>query len=465
MPSSRFVCVLAIAAGGVGCLDVAGGDPAGESDVAAAKSYALAPTWSLAHVGPATGFVSKVAFAPGSSTVAWISGDDTSGLYRSLDGGTRLAPVSSAPVDAAAYGLAFGPGARVIAPNHFGRGVAISDDGGATWRVATAGIPQGAADLRRIHDVVVGPAGDILLGTGSGLYRSVDGATFTQVTAGLATALAITRIVRTPVGLIAGSGNGRLYQSADGARWVELSTADGAAVSDLAVGAQGLYVATYGGLIVRLGSAGVTVIANPVLDPRFATALWTKLAVAPLGAVDRIYAGVVGTRADRTASRLLVSDDGGATFAARGAGLAGASVFSLAVDPADPAHVLLGTVGDGAFVTRSAGAAWAPIAGDLRASSAIGFAQDPADPEHWLMTSTESLVATPSLLERRLTGWTRQPALVEDGGALAFAGATLVAGGFATGAPARIAASAAGPWIAEQSWAPLVHAAPPSNPS
>lgn len=408
---------------------------------------ALATTWTAEHVGPASGFVASVRFAPGSGSQLWISGDDASGLYQSVDGGQTIIALPKAPLDWSAYAIAT-RGARLVAPNYFGRGVAISDDLGRTWRVVTAGLPQGAGEARKIYDATITGAGHILVATGSGLYRSTTGQSFSRVTAGLSTATAVTRLLPIATGYLAGSANGRLYSSADGATWIELSTADGSPICDLAVGAQGIYVASYSGLVVRLPTAGAPqVIANPLTDARFATSLWTKISVAPRGAVDRIYLGTVGFATNRAAAKLLVSDDGGATFVARGAGLGGASIFSIAIDPFDVNHAVVGTVGDGMYWTRNGGVSWTATRGDLRATSALGFAQDPADPEHWLMVSSEGLPGTPSLFERRATGWTRQGSLLADSIALTFAGGLMLAAPMEPGAPVRVATSAAGPWV------------------
>lgn len=432
---------------GVACSDSpAAQDPGDVPETAEVRDIVLAP-WRAEHVGPASGFVASVGFAPGSSSRLWISGDDSSGLYQSLDGGQSLSALSSSPLDWAAYAIA-ASGSRLLAPNYFGRGVALSDNQGATWRVVTAGLPQGAGDQRRVYDAEITPSGHLLVATGSGLYRSTDGVSFARVTAGLGSATSVTQLLRTPTGYLAGSGNGRLFLSSDGASWLDLSGVDGAPISDLALGAQGVYVATYDGLVVRLPPAGAPqVIVNPVADPRFATSLWTKLAVAPRSAVDRIYVGTVGTAKSRAASKIWVSDDGGATFVARGAGLGGASAFSLAVDPFDASHAVLGTVGDGMYWTRDAGVTWTATRGDLRATAPLAFAQDPADPEHWLMASSEGLAGTPSLFERRTTGWTRQGSLVEDTTALGFVGSMVLAAPMSAGAPMRVALSAGGPWV------------------
>jgi hypothetical protein len=420
--------------------------------ISEAKSDVVVPGWVAEHVGPATGFVATVAFAPGGGI--WISGDDADGFYRSFDGGASLAPVASTPLDWSTYRFAFSAdGRRIVAPSYFGRGVAESSDGGATWRVTKAGVPQGAGNARRIFDAELAPDGRVLLATGSGLYRSDPTLGFAPVASpALATAIGgITQLLRTPTAYWAGSGNGRLYVSADGSAWTELTSQDGATISDLAAGRLGVYVASVTGLVVRVGPTGeLTVIANPVVDARFRTSLWTRLAVAPLAATDRVFLGVVGDAAHRSAGKLFLSDDGGATFAERSNGLRGASIFSIAIDPANPAHVLVGTVGEGAFRTLDAGVSWTSTRGDLRAAAVLGFAQDPRDPTHLVIASSESLAGTPCLLERNGGVWSRRPQLLEDAAALAFDGGALLAGGFAGGPSMRRSATGpAGTFVAE----------------
>lgn len=416
------------------------------------------PVWKAEHIGPHSGFVSAVAFVPGSGTSAWISGDDASGIYRTDDGGNTLVPVTSAPLDWSTWSFVFGDGGqRVIAPAYYGRGVAISTDGGATWHVATDGLPQsGSADARHIWDAVITPANEVLLATGSGLYRSADGEHYSRVdSSALATATALTRIIRTSTGYVLGSENGRIYRSANAVTWTEDSTSDGPAITDFAEGAQGVYVAMQGGTLIRFSPSGqTTTVIDSTIDRRFELADTMKLAIAPIGAKDRIYVGVsvavASTR--RSATKLFVSDNGGATFTAS-SGLGGSSIFQLAVDPTNPSHALAGTVGDGVYVTTNAGAQWKPVEGDLRTTAVIGFAQDPADPSHIALTSVDTGPGTPSLWERVGGLWTQQPALLEDGNALLFDGGALFAGGGGTTAsvPAirRSANGGTGPFATE----------------
>ena len=84
----------------------------------------------------------------------------------------------------------------------------------------------------------------------------------------------------------------------------------------------------------------------------------------------------------------FVSEDGGQSFQKRTSGIEGASAFSMAVDPADPAHVVLGTINDGVFESMDAGDSWNDISAGVLATDSFGFAEDATDPEHLLYSST-----------------------------------------------------------------------------
>lgn len=420
-------------------------------------------------VGAPAGFVSAVAFA--ADGTLWLSGDDVSGLYRRAPGQV-LERVTAAPDDWSTYDFLISPdGSQVVAPSHFGRGIALSDDAGASFDHITDGVPQGADDLRRIDGVAWDTMGRPVMATGGGLFR-VDGNVAVAVNAtGLGTATwpgyLLTRNSAPSGDYLLGDVSGRLYTSPDLVTWTELPTDDGRIpVSDLAQGQQGSYVATAPGVLVRIdGPAGVEVLADPNADARFASGLWSRVAVAPnpnQAGVDRIVFGVVGLevgagndpQAERARDKLFVSDDGGQSFVARSAGLGGASIFDIAIDPTDADHIALGTVGDGAWESFDAGQSWSPVEGELRAHAALGLAVDPADPEHAFMASSEGLSSTVGLLERVPSAgswaWERRDALDYDARSLAFVDGALYAAGF-DGYPsvARSANAAAGPFETE----------------
>ena len=94
------------------------------------------PDIEINSIGPSNiGFFSSVAFHPSRAGEVWASGDDSSGLYKSNDGGDTWALVDGLPLDQATYSLCFDASRpdRIYAPNHFGRGFLYSGDSGASW--------------------------------------------------------------------------------------------------------------------------------------------------------------------------------------------------------------------------------------------------------------------------------------------------------------------------------------------
>jgi photosystem II stability/assembly factor-like uncharacterized protein len=83
-----------------------------------------------------------------------------------------------------------------------------------------------------------------------------------------------------------------------------------------------------------------------------------------------VYAGLWGGGVFRSA-------DGGVTWTAPGGRMAGQSVFSLAVDPENPALVYAGTA-DGVWKTASGGAAWTAFPGRLPGVPVFHLAIDPS---------------------------------------------------------------------------------------
>jgi len=111
-----------------------------------APSLSAQYTWS--NIGPTGGFVSSVAFEPSWPGVIWASGDDSDGLYVSNDSGAHWALVAgplfpTMPPDQSTFALTIDPATHYIyAPNHYGRGMLKSYDGGNTWSQTQAGLPS-----------------------------------------------------------------------------------------------------------------------------------------------------------------------------------------------------------------------------------------------------------------------------------------------------------------------------------
>ena len=94
------------------------------------------PDIEIHSIGPSDiGFFSSIAFHPLRDGEVWASGDDSSGLYKSNDGGDTWAIVAGLPLDQATYSLCFDENLpdRIYAPNHFGRGFLYSGDSGVSW--------------------------------------------------------------------------------------------------------------------------------------------------------------------------------------------------------------------------------------------------------------------------------------------------------------------------------------------
>lgn len=97
-------------------------------------------TWT--QISPSGGFVSAVVYHPSTADLIWASGDDSSGIYRSVNGGGQWSLITSVPLDHSSYSLVFDPTNSDIlyAPNHFGRGLLKSTDAGATWEFLADGL-------------------------------------------------------------------------------------------------------------------------------------------------------------------------------------------------------------------------------------------------------------------------------------------------------------------------------------
>ena len=200
-------------------------------------------------IGPSNiGFFSSIAFHPLRDGEVWASGDDSSGLYKSNDGGDTWAIVAGLPLDQATYSLCFDENLpdRIYAPNHFGRGFLYSGDSGVSWQLSQEGLPDTPGEPRRIEAAVVVPdSGDIYVATPSGLYVSTTGGSSFAVVShpALATAEGFKALAADSDHLVAGSENGRVYSSPDGGTsWTELTSGDGGiAVSDLALTSRSIY--------------------------------------------------------------------------------------------------------------------------------------------------------------------------------------------------------------------------------
>lgn len=414
-------------------------------DAAAAAAAGGGPVWRPAGPTNVGGRVSAIVAAPGADTV-WL-GAANGGVWRSNDGGltwgctTDRAPITSIgalamdPTDARVVYAGTGEASSSVS-TYDGNGVWVTRDAGATWA------HLGLTETRRIAAVAVDPRDPRRLFVAAmgglyskdahrGLYRSTDGgAHWTKVLfvndstgacdvqvnpAHPETVWCATweRIRRDGTRRYAGPGGGVWRSVNGGATWTKLG--GGLPPSDDDLGRIALAVAPSrprtvyarivggeaqdhmglglwrtddgGGTWSRRDSGGLFTSAFLSFGWYFG-----ELAVDPSDA-DRVWVPGVN---------LLLSHDGGATFASR-RGSAHVDQHAVWVDPDDPFHVLLGNDG-GFYSSRDMGATWRratdlPLtqfyAGSIAAENPdrlLGGTQDnnslvtAGDPAGWLST-------------------------------------------------------------------------------
>jgi len=248
-------------------------------------------------------------------------------------------------------------------------GIYRSANGGATWALATQGLPaQGA-----IAALAVDPANSrtIYAATRVGVYKSVNGggswSSEGPPTAAPSTSLALDPLARDTI--YAGTGGDGIYRSTNGgATWsaigprlatVQVLATDPISPTILYAGTDdGLLIGDAGGTWRRAGLGNVAIRALAIGRP---TAADPAL----------LYAG--------TSTGVLRSTDGGSSWAR--VGLAALAIDVLHVEAADPRTVYAGGF-DGAGLYRSsdAGRHWRRLTAGLGSPNVAALAFDPGDP-------------------------------------------------------------------------------------
>ncbi|MEO1267445.1 MAG: hypothetical protein AAFX99_05060 [Myxococcota bacterium] len=370
-------------------------------------------------VSPRGGFVSSIAFASDGEQVV-LSADDASGLFMRQPGQTAWSRLP-APLNWSCYDLVvLDEGATLIAPNHFGRGFAFSRDGGQSF--VQSPLPN---DAGLVWATVALPRGSdqpprVLLATDGGILITDDwGATFLPSTAALGDAVPQALIIGPGGTLYAGDSQGGIHASNDEGATFQTRVAptdEGIPITSLAATPHALYIGYGLGFVGRMANfePGRLELINDGLSGQFTSALWTVLAAIPgdTMAQDTLWAGTV-FRSSELAWGLFVSRDGGDTFTARNDQLEGNSVFTLAINPTNPDHLLVGSVNGAVFETLDGGQTFVDTTDGIIATAALAVAIDPADPNRLALSSTSALPGTGATFTTDDGGqtWTRLGAL------------------------------------------------------
>ena len=355
--------------------------------------------WTVQSPANRAGFFPSIAFHPMIPSTILVSGDDSSGLYRSTDTAATFSLVTSVPPDESSYALRYDPTnpKTIYFPNHFGRPLLKSSDGGASWftNQSSNGLPTGVNE-HRLNDLAIDPTFSkfVWVAMESGLFRSANyGATFVRVVSAAFPADDFTSLAFSTDGnaLVVGDAKGRFYDchapTQDPPQFRELSSATfTGTISDMQFSAHALYIAYNGGIVLRM-ALPLTPLAVAFINDgtHFTSFLYVSLAIVSgtSPTVDTVYAGswIQPSAAwPQTNFGVFKSTDSGASWKRASEGLGGASVFSLAVSPHDPHLLIMGGVGSGIFVSRDAAATWHPVGGNrIFAVAGLAHAESPGD--------------------------------------------------------------------------------------
>lgn len=388
-------------------------------------------------LSPPGGFVSAVKFSADGERL-YLSGDDASGLYQRASDASRWELMAGVPLDWSAYQLAlWDEGATLVAPNHFGRGLLVSRDRGLTFEHTE--LPQGSGF---VWDVALGarqgtPDPYMWLATDGGVWCTTDwGESFARAIFEPELFDTVHALVHVPHSehLYAGTSQGGLYLSVDhGASFDALILAepDNPGVTDMSATTHALYIGYLAGYTAKLPGFEIDAIELN-LTPAWTSSLWTRVIArsGPAADQDTVWLGTVEQLGASAPHGLFLSTDSGGSFVHRPMPEQ-ASVFSLAMHPDDPDHLLIGTLNGPVLETRDAGETFIDLSQNVSATAALAVTRHQDDARRFALSSTTLLPGTGSvhLSEDAGESWQRLEALdQEDVLALSFFGETLLAG-------------------------------------
>jgi photosystem II stability/assembly factor-like uncharacterized protein len=344
------------------------------------KSVDGGANWVSASNGISDRNVAALAIDPVTPTTLYasssdhgVSGTGPSGVFKSTDGAqswTKLPVDPNSFFPGLALALAIDPQTTsTIYAASGGFGIIKSIDGGQTWS-AGSGLPNGpsyvsvAIDPHTPTTIYAGSTDGSA--SGAGLFKSVDGgASWTAINNGITGSstldvLGLAVDPQTPTTLYASmetvSNSSGLYKSINGgASWTLVESNVGGPIAINPQTPSTLYIGG-GGSGFGLGS-GVLVSSNggasfaPV-DNGLGAVNVNIITINPQSPAA-LYAG--------TASGMFVTMDGGASWSAADNGLSLLTVSTITIDQANPATIYAGTSGNGLFKSVDGGGSWAAI--------------------------------------------------------------------------------------------------------
>lgn len=413
---SRLYFAFSRAPGGALC-------PASAPHLAVAKALpkgTTLPCYGNIRFGEAQGnAVYSVAVAARQPALVLAASDDA-GLLLSRDAGATWQALPLPPKASSAAVAPSDP--AVIYATFFKEGLRKSTDGGRSWRDLSQGFPKGVS----LHEVAVSPASpsDVYVigsdGWNGRFFWSADGGaswtTVASITPDLAANPTIPKDAQghaglsTPKNLAVNplnpkelfiAANWRPCHSADGGRTLaeRVRGADISCVYDVRFHKGRVYASAMDeGVLVSADDGRSWKPLWPLAyEPEIAGHHW-RLAISDHNGVDRILS-TCSPWDNSKPNRVVLSENGGASYARLGAGLPTANPHAntmwgtgyaraLAADPRDPDTLYLGIDGDptngkdggGVFKSTDGGKTWAALAAQPGSRRMFfGLAVDPTD--------------------------------------------------------------------------------------
>jgi photosystem II stability/assembly factor-like uncharacterized protein len=352
---------------------------------ARSESVASAPdTWTKTNLH--VGNIDTLAVAPSnpsvlyaglSSNVGGYTGQNNSGMYKSVDGGTSWTSIGLAKKFI--YALAVDPHNDAVVYAATNRdGIYKSTDGGAHWNG-----PYVISYDREIVALAIDPNSTNTLYAsvpGNGLFKSTDGGiNWTSISNGITyyTLNALVIDPGNPGVVYAAHGGGGVFKTTNGGdNWSNASTGISSASNTTALAIDPshpstLFVATSnypsGNSLYKTDDGGAHWnLSNDGLPG----GIITLIVVNPANSSE-VFAG--------TTNGIFKSTDGGAHWSI--AGLTGTSFTRMQINPNNPSIIYAGTKGIGVYRSVNGGATWSQVNDGFPFANVQQIVTDPNNPE------------------------------------------------------------------------------------